>query len=165
MEDVRQLVRYDEAQPVVVVLQGGVAGGWWEEDVDAVGGKHEGGAVRRVEVIHQRQVHGLARRVELGAEQPVRALRLARREARYVAVRRAEMDTEVRGVERAPAAGRIDLSVGRGGEQEQNENAERGTRKSELERRVVRLSTPPLMFRVPHSAFRTGLIHQSPLSP
>ena len=129
----RELVRRDQAKPAVVVLQPGLVRGRREQDEDAVGREHDGRAVGDVDVVHQRQVDHLARRVKLRREQPVGALGLPRRELRHVTVQRAKVDAEMGGVEGAPGAGRIGLSLGADGEQERQENADCGLRIAEYQ--------------------------------
>jgi hypothetical protein len=68
--------------------------------------------------------------VELGREQPVGALGLPGRELRHVAIDRAEMNAEMRGVQGTPAARRIDLCLGARGEEEEN-NRQCGVRNAE----------------------------------
>jgi len=114
---VRQLVCGDETQPGVVRQQPGIVDGWGGQDGDLAGRKHGRETVRGVDVVAEGQVHDLARRVELGGEEPVCALRLAGFEQRQLAIDRSEVDPEMRGVQGAPAPGRIDLGNGAPGEQ------------------------------------------------
>ena len=126
VEDVSQLVRRDEPQPGVVLEQPGIGRGRRGQDRDATGGKHRSESVGAIDVVAQREVHRAAWWMQLGGEQRVRPLRLARLGERDVAVRGTEVDAEVRRVEGAPGAGGIDLSLGSPGEQrERNKEAER----------------------------------------
>ena len=107
----RELVRGDEAQPAVVKQEAVVARRRRGENRDAARGKHRGEAVGRVDIVAQGEIHDAARWVQLPGEQGVRPLRLARLQQRHIAIRGPEVDAEVGGVERSPAAGRIHLGL------------------------------------------------------
>ena len=112
MEDVRELVRRDEAQPVVEVLEAGVGRGGGGEHGEPVRREHRREAVGRVDVVAEHDVDDTARRMQLVAQQLVGALSLPRLALGRRARRGSEVDPEVRGVQGAPAAGRINLSRG-----------------------------------------------------
>src|SRR5438034_9920249 len=82
----------------------GIVGGRRGEDGDLAGRKHRREAVGAVDVVAEREVHHLARRRQLGGEEPVCALRLASFEQRHVAIGRPEVDPEMWGMQRTPAA-------------------------------------------------------------
>ena len=128
-----ELVRRDESEPAVVVLQPGVGRRRREEQVDAVRRKHQRRTVRGVDVVDQREVDHLARRLELGRQQPVGALGLPSSNLRHVAVDRAEMNAEVGGVQGAPAAGGVNLRFSSPGQHEEHQNADCGLRIAEYQ--------------------------------
>ncbi len=102
MKDVRQLVYDHEPFPAVVGLERGIGNRRDEQNREAVGRKGGREAVRRIDVIRQRQVHDAARRMELTRQQRVRTLGLGRRHNRARAIARTKVDAEVLGVEGAP---------------------------------------------------------------
>src|SRR5207245_4857881 len=119
VKDVCELVRSDETQPAVVEQEAVVARGRRGENRDTARGKHGGEAVRRVDVVAQREIHDAAWWVQLAGEQGVRPLRLTRLEQRHSAIRGAEVNAEVGGVERSPGAGGVHLRFGARGDQQE----------------------------------------------
>ena len=115
----RELVRGHEAQPAVVKQEAVVARRRRGENRDAARGKHRGEAVGRVDIVAEGEIHDAARWVQLPGEQGVRPLRLARLQQRHRAIHGAEVNAEVGGVERSPAARRIHLGCGARGEQQE----------------------------------------------
>src|SRR2546427_12044187 len=79
----------------VVLEQPGIGRGRRGQDRDATGGKHRSESVGAIDVVAQREVHRAAWRTQLGGEQRVRPLRLARLGERDAAVRGTEVDAEV----------------------------------------------------------------------
>ncbi len=98
----RELVRDDEAQPVVVMLQRGIGGGRRQQHDDAFGREHGGETVRRVDVIGQGEVDGAARHVQLPPQQAIGPLGFARGVPRHGAEGRPEVHAEVERVHGAP---------------------------------------------------------------
>src|SRR5207302_266417 len=159
VEDMRELVRGDEAQPAVVKQEAVVARRRRGENRDAARGKHGGEAVGRVDIVAQGEIHDAARWVQLPGEQGVRPLRLARLQQRHIAIRGPEVDAEVGGVEGAPGAGGIHLSGGARGQKEEQENADCGLRIAESQWNVDRAT--PFGRANPQSEIRNPQCHGS----
>ena len=159
VKHVRELMRGHEPEPAIEEQQAVVAGRRRGVDGDPVGGKHRREAVRRVDIVGQRDVHDATRRVQLRREQSVGPLRLARLREGGIAVGGAEVDAEVGSVEGTPVARRIDLSLGAAGEQQEQQNAECGMRNAELQGRFDPRARPST--DIPHSAFPIPHCHGS----
>src|SRR5256886_856347 len=113
VEDVRQLVHRDQAEPAVEPLEPGVADRGRQQEIDPARGEHGRGPVGDIDIVAQHEIDHAARRPELSREQTIGPLRFARFLLGDRAVRGAEVDPEMLRMEGAPATGRIDLDCGK----------------------------------------------------
>lgn len=111
MEDVSELVRYDELVPVGVVPQTLRVGGWMRVDDDPVRRKGRRVAVYVVGVVGENEVDGSTRWNQLPGKAGVRALRVGRGALRLFSELGSEGDSEMRGADRPPAGVGDELRV------------------------------------------------------
>jgi len=109
VEHVRELVRDDQLEPIIVVAERHDIEAGARIHEDAVGGVRRGGPIGEIDVVGDDEVDGAARRVQSLGERRVGLLGVHGGAARRLFFGRCEVDGEVGGAERAPVGVGHDL--------------------------------------------------------